>query len=149
MKNAIALLLLIFLFNSSIFSQTENDSTLLVSLKNWSESFNQKNVEKALSFISEEYIGYFPDQQDQFYETLKELYQKILTNKNLNITLKYFVNDYSISGDIAVIRLNITTTAKPAFAQQAQIAREKGLQVWKKENEQWKLFRSVTFPIGR
>jgi len=149
MKNFLVVFILIFVVNVKLFSQTESDSTLSLSLKKWSESFNLKDTEQALSFISEDYIGYFPDQPDQFYETLKELYQKILSNKNLNVSIKYFINDYSISGDLAVVRLTITTTAKPSFAQQAQVAREKGIQVWRKENQSWKLFRSVTFPISK
>lgn len=136
----------ILLITSNIFAQ---DSTAIEALKGWINSFNEKNLEKTLSYISEEYIGYFPDQQDQFYETLKELYTKIFSNKQLNITLKYFVNDFSESDSLTVVRLIITTTAKPTFAPQAQSIKEKGIQVWRKENNQWKLFRSVTFPISK
>lgn len=141
-------LLIIILFSYvNLFPQS--DSSAVESLKKWINSFNEKNLEKTLSYISEDYIGYFPDQQDQFYETLKEVYSKIFSNKNLNISLKPFINDFTESDSLAVIRLILTTTAKPNFSQQAQSIKEKGIQVWKKENNKWKLFRSVTFPISK
>lgn len=141
------LILIFVLFSFKAFAQ--EDSTAISSLKSWINSFNEKNLEKTLSYISDEYIGYFPEQQDQFYETLKELYTKIFSNNKLNITLKYFVNDFTIDNNLTVVRLIITTVAKPTFAQQAQSIKEKGIQIWRKENNQWKLFRSVTFPVTK
>lgn len=151
MKNlylSINIVLFLILFTSSNFCQPLNDSTALSTLKKWSEAFNSKNAELTLSFISTEYIGYFPEQEDQFYETMKSLYNNIFKNNSLNVSIKYFVNDFYISNDLTVIRLVITTTAKSSFAKQPQIAKEKGTQVWRKENNSWKLYRSVTFPIS-
>ncbi|MEW6006360.1 MAG: hypothetical protein AB1695_13715 [Stygiobacter sp.] len=145
MKKIFVLLFVFVSYNA--FAQA--DTTAISSLKNWINSFNEKNLEKTLSYVSDEYIGYFPEQQDQFYETLKELYTKIFSNDKLNITLKYFVNDFTTDNNLTVVRLIITTVAKPTFAQQAQSIKEKGIQIWKKENNQWKLFRSVTFPITK
>ncbi|MCX7874866.1 MAG: nuclear transport factor 2 family protein [Melioribacteraceae bacterium] len=144
MKNLFLILFVLF----SKISFAQDDFTAINSLKIWIDSFNSKNLEKTLSFISDEYIGYFPDQQDQFYDNIKDLYTKIFSNKQLDVTLKYFVNDFSETDSLTVVRLIITTTAKSTFSQQPQSIKEKGIQVWRKENNIWKLYRSVTFPIN-
>ena len=137
-------ILVLILFSIFVTIQAQQDSTALSGLKGWAKAFNNRDLTQTLSYISPDYGGYFVNQQDQVYSTLHDVYKHIFSNEKLSVQLSYRINDFSVSGDFAVVRLFLITTAKANS--QEQVAYEKGMQVWKNENNEWKLFRSISYP---
>ncbi|MEW6195351.1 MAG: DUF4440 domain-containing protein [Bacteroidota bacterium] len=142
-------ILVLFVFYSSVSAQADEAKIIENKIADWTTAFVNKDVAKALSIYSEDFIGYYPDQPDQNYKSIKDQYQHILTNKNLAVKLESKVDEIHVSGNLAFVRVVITATIKPAMATEPAIAHDKGIQIWQKENNgEWKLLRSSTFPFN-
>lgn len=139
---------LLYLLISFSLSAQENSSSIANILNEWVESFNKKDLQKSLSIYSEDFIGYYPDQPDQTFKSVKEQYQHLLMNKNLSIKLAVKIDEIQISGNQAFVRMVLSATVKPVFATDATTAHDKGIQVWQKNQDgEWKLIRASTFPV--
>ncbi len=138
-----------FIFCSSINAQVDEAKVIENKIVDWTTAFANNDAAKALSIYSEDFIGYYPDQPDQNYKSIKDQYQHILTNKNLSVKLESKIDEIRVSGNLAFVGIVITATIKPAMATEPAIAHDKGIQIWQKEsNGEWKLLRSSTFPFN-
>lgn len=137
-----------YFFLSISISAQESSSSITDILHEWIDAFNKRDLQKSLSIYSEEFIGYYPDQPDQSFKSVKEQYQHLLLNKNLAIKLAVKIEEIEISGNLAFVRMILSATVKPVFATEATTAHDKGIQVWhKNQNGEWKLIRASTFPV--
>lgn len=142
-------LVIAIIFYSSASAQIDEARVIENKLVDWATAFANKDAAKALSIYSANFLGYYPNQPDQDYKSVKDQYQHILTNKNLSVKLEVKIEEINISGNLAFVRLMITATIKPNMAPEPAVAYDKGIQIWQKENsEVWKLFRSSTFPFN-
>lgn len=138
---------LYFILSITIPAQ-ESASSITNILNEWIDAFNKKDLQKSLAIYSEDFIGYYPDQPDQSFKTIKEQYQHLLTNKNLSIALAIKIDEIQMSGNLTFVRMILSATVKPAFATEANVAHDKGIQVWQKNQDgEWKLIRASTFPV--
>lgn len=148
MKKFLFLQFSILIFVNSLFLAQNDSGEINSILKNWITSFNEKNLSGALSIYSEKFIGYYPNQPDQNFTSIKEQYESIFKNKNLSAKLELEVLETTEKENFAYVSMILTATIKPAFSPQAAIAHDKGIQIWEKEiTGNWKLIRSSTFPI--
>lgn len=133
-----------FAFN--IYAQNGESEKVKKILTSWIDSFNKKDLQQSLAIYSEDFIGYYPDQPDQDFASVKEQYEHIFNNKNLSVKLDLAIIEVNAVGNLAYVRMNLTATVKPTFSKQAAVAHDKGLQVWLKQNDgNWKLIRSSSF----
>lgn len=139
--------LLYFIFSITIPAQ-ESTSSITNILNEWIDAFNKRDLQKSLSIYSEDFIGYYPDQPDQTFKSVKEQYQHLLVNKNLSIKLAIKIDEIQLSGNQAFVRMVLSATVKPVFATEATTAHDKGIQIWQKNQDgEWKLIRVSTFPV--
>ncbi len=142
-------LVLTIIFLTNTYGQIDDINVIEKKLNDWSAAFAEKNVEQALSIYSDNFLGYYPDQPDQDFKSVKDQYNHILNNKNLFVKIGVKIDEIQISGNLAFVRLVITASIKPTMAPDPAVAYDKGIQIWQKEkNGEWKLLRSSTFPFN-
>jgi uncharacterized protein (TIGR02246 family) len=144
-KALFVILSLIILNQNVIYSQTDDVVIIKSEINKSTDAFNKKNLERALSIYSDNYICYYAGHSDQEKKTLKEEFQKIFDNKYLTAKLKVEIVEVQAIGNLGYVRLINVWTYKPTMATEAQIAREKNLQVWEKQsNGNWQIIRAST-----
>lgn len=140
------ILAVVFLYQIS-YSQTDNTKPIRDAINNWVDGFNSGDYAKAISIYADDFIGYYPDQKNQYRKDIEDQYKHILNNKNLSVIISVKEDEISVSGDFAYVRMTMTAKIKPSYAPEPSIATDKGLQVWKKDkNGMWKIIRSSSFP---
>ena len=143
------ILLLFALFFTNTYSQIDNAKPIRDAINNWVDGFNSGDYAKAISIYSDDFIGYYPNQKNQYRKDIEDQYKHILNNKNLSVIISFRADEISVSGDFAYVRMTMTAKIKPIYAPEPSIATDKGLQVWKKDkNSAWKIIRSSSFPAN-
>ncbi|MBI1937202.1 MAG: DUF4440 domain-containing protein [Ignavibacteriales bacterium] len=133
-------------FPFNIYAQNDESEKIKKILTSWVDSFNKKDLQQSLAIYSEDFIGYYPNQPDQNYASIKEEYEHIFNNKNLFVKLDLVLIEVKAVGNLAYAGMNLTATVKPTFSKQAAVAVDKGLQIWQKQNDgNWKMIRSSSF----
>jgi len=140
------ILAVVFLYQIS-YSQIDNTKPIRDAINNWVDGFNSGDYATAISIYADDFIGYYPDQKNQYRKDIEDQYKHILNNKNLSVIISVKEDEISVSGDFAYVRMTMTAKIKPSYAPEPSIATDKGLQVWKKDkNGMWKIIRSSSFP---
>ncbi len=143
------ILLLFALFFTNTYSQIDNTKPIRDAINNWVDGFNSGDYAKAISIYADDFIGYYPNQKNQYRKDIEDQYKHILNNKNLSVIISFRADEISVSGDFAYVRMTMTAKIKPIYAPEPSIATDKGLQVWKKDkNSGWKIIRSSSFPAN-
>ncbi len=148
--NRLFIILLILVFACSIsYSQSDNTKPIRDAINNWVDGFNSGDYSKAISIYSDDFIGYYPNQKNQYRKDIEDQYKHILNNKNLSVIISFKADEIDVSGDFAYVRMTMTAKIKPIYAPEPSMATDKGLQVWKKDKSSgWKIIRSSSFPAN-
>lgn len=141
------LLLFLALITSFVNAQKDEPGEINSILTDWVESFNSGNYQKSVSIYSPDFIGYYPNESDLNFKNIEEQYKHIFNNKNLSVKLEVDIREINVSGNLGFVQLILKAIIKPKFSTEPGVALDKGIQVWKKSEGGWKLFRSSTFPM--
>jgi len=118
-------------------------------LKNWTDSFNNRDLKNVRSVFAEDYLASYPNQPDQDLNLTMASYKRLFQNTFLEMKLSLQVLEIEANGDLAYVRLNQVSEVKPKSTKQPQYAHDTGIQIWKKQSDgAWKMSRSVMFPLA-
>jgi len=146
-KKILLVVMLFFTNQNFIFAQAESTDIIKSRFINWIDNFNKKDLEKLLSIYSEDYSGYYSGHPDQNLKTIGEQNENIFNNKYLSVKLSAQVVEIEVSDNLAFVRMILTWSIRPTNIKTPQVLRDKGIQVWKKQGNDWKIFRSITYPL--
>lgn len=110
------------------------------------DAFNAKDPAAIIALYSRDVILTYPGIPDQDYETLDAGYRE-MTNvpAGVTVTTSPNIEEIIVSGDLAVVRVNWTTTTVQAQPAQRNTRQLRDMQVWRREADGWKFFRGVHF----
>ena len=147
-KSVVMVLAFVLMNQSPIFSQADEVALIKSEINKSVDAYNKKNLDRAISVYSENYIGYYSGHTDQTIASLKDEFKKVFENKYLDAKQKVEIVEVKVGGNLGLVRINILWTYKPTMASAAQTAREKNLQVWEKQpTGEWQIIRASTIPI--
>jgi len=147
-KSTTIIVALIVINQSPIFSQTDDVALIKSEINKSVDAYNKKNLERAISIYSEDYIGYYSGHTDQTKASMKDEFKKVFDNKYLDAKQKVEIVEVKVGSNLSFVRINILWIYKPTMASAAQTAREKNLQVWEKQSTgEWQIIRASTIPV--
>lgn len=149
----VTLVALSFIFETQIYAQeTSSQSDILIiknKLKEWAEAFNSRNLPKIQEIYADDFIASYPNQPNQDLNLTIESFKHLFQNTFLEMKMSFKVLEIESGGDLAYVRLNQVSEVKPKNAKKPQYGEDTGIQIWKKQpNGEWKLSRSVMYPLG-
>ncbi len=118
-------------------------------LEQWPRDFNAKNIPAVCGLFAEDLIASYPETTDKNYETMCHKLTETLTRQD---RIFFYdapqIQQVLIQDDIAVVRLIWTLKISDPNGLPIQIIKEKGLDVFKKQQEgTWKIVISYAYPI--
>jgi ketosteroid isomerase-like protein len=144
------LLFFSFLLATNFVLAQEND---VIAIKNemnkWMKAYNKKDLNNSVAILAEDYIGFHYGHPDQTPKSIREQNEEVFKNKYLKATLSMEADEIVTSGDLAYVSIKQKWAFKPSVSTTPQIAFEKGILIFKKQNDgKWKIIRSSTFPVS-
>lgn len=140
---------LLFIFISSLHAQVDDVVAIKSELNKWMKAYNQKDLDNSVAIFSDDYVGYYAGNPDQTKKLFKEQNDEVFKNKYLKATLSMDAVEIQTSGEMAYVRIKQKWSFKPSASKNAQVALEKGILIFQKENDgKWKITRSSIFPVS-
>jgi ketosteroid isomerase-like protein len=132
-----------------ITAQTEDVISIKNELNKWIKAYNQKDLDNSVAILAEDYIGLYSGHPDQTKKSIKEQNDEVFKNKFLKATLSMEAVEIVTSGDLGYVNIKQKWTFKPSISNTAQVALEKGILIFNKQNDgKWKIIRSSTFAVS-
>lgn len=112
------------------------------------EAFNDGDPDAIIALYSRDVVLTYPGIPDQDYTTLDAGYRE-MTNRpaGVTVTTQPFIEEISVSGDMAVVRVTWNTTTVQAEPAQRSTRQLRDLQVWRREADGWKFWRGMHFRV--
>ncbi len=154
MRTKFVFILIVIINAANLISAQEaaaqNDFVVIKNkLKKWAESFNQRDLNKLKEIYAEDFLASYPNQPNQDLNLTMESFNHLFQNTFLEMKMSFKVLEIEASGDLAYVRLDQVSEVKPKIAKKPQYGQDTGIQIWKKQaNGDWKMSRSVMFPLS-
>ncbi|MCX6169682.1 MAG: hypothetical protein NTX65_10085 [Ignavibacteriales bacterium] len=146
-----AFLLFVGMLIANNFVPAQSNEVLAIKneINKWMKSYNQKDLNNSVAIFAEDYIGLYYGHPDQTSKTIRDENEVVFKNKYLKATLSMEADEIVTSGDLAYVNIKQKWAFKPSVSKTPQIAFEKGILIFKKQNDgKWKITRSSTFPVN-
>jgi steroid delta-isomerase len=116
------------------------------SLRNWTESFNRRDLESVMDLFAPDLVASHRGQPDRNYNELRELLKKSLESTDLQFRYELEIEEIIVDRDMAVVRLIWTLTTEQNG--QRETSRDRGLDVFRRQRDgKWRIVRFLSFPM--
>ncbi len=116
-------------------------------IKEFEQAFNSQNLEKVLTFYSDDFIEVYPGQPDEVgLEAVRNRYQHLFSRYEL--VLADSIEEILVEGDLAAVRVTwIVAHLAPGEGRGRVYSRERALEIWERATGgRWKIKRRYRFP---
>jgi len=125
------------------------DEALLRKLiQDTAQAINQNDAAGILAHYSKDILVSYPGIPDTTYDVFERSYREMLRPNTSTITVPT-IDEILVSGDLATIRMTWSTSITNKETGQCSSRQAKDLQVWRRENGTWKLFRGMWYHVRR
>jgi len=129
-------------------AQQSKDSADVQFLRNailqTAKAINAHNPDGVLQYYSKDILVSYPNHPDTRYDTFNVRYRQMMNPAIITSTTPV-IEEILVSGDLAIIRMIWETSITVKETQKTSHRKSRDLQVWKRENGQWKFFRGMWY----
>lgn len=134
-------------FSLEYSAKSQTEAEIIYLLHKWPGDFNAGNVEAVCGLFGRDLVASYPGTPDRNYDEMCRHLRAVLTDPNK----KFHYNEPQIEqillqGDMAVVRLIWTLKISDKGQTEPHIIREKGLDVFKRNQGTWKIAISYAYP---
>jgi ketosteroid isomerase-like protein len=145
-----SILVFIAISASGASAQTRHErdvETLRAAIVRSGEAFNAGDHAAMMAPVARDLVLTYPGIPDMGYDSLSAGYRQMV-NRPAGVTARTIptVEEILVSGDMAVIRINWTTTVTETSPARSATRQMRDMQVWRREADgSWKFFRGMHF----
>lgn len=123
---------------------TDDAETLRGLIRQTEKAINSHDPDGVMAHYSRDVIVSYPGVPDTTYDQFARSYRQMM-NPSITTATVADVQEIVVSGDLASIRMTWSTTITEKASGKSSSRQAKDLQVWRKENGQWKFFRGMWY----
>ena len=124
----------------------EPESAIRTALAAWNADFNAGNKDRICDLFAPDLRYDYRGFPERTYADICALLQGSLGDETRTFSYALDIRDVIVAGDLAVVRLTWTLTARPAGGGGASISREPGIDIFRKQPDgSWKISRYLAY----
>jgi steroid delta-isomerase len=133
---------------------TRADSTdtvradIRAALERWTVAFNERDAPGACALFTRDLVATYSGVPDRDYPAMCRHLGSALRDPGRSLRYSFELEEILVSGDLAVVRLVWTLqNTRPGEAAE-RLVRERGVDVFRRQNGAWKVMRSMAYPMA-
>ena len=143
----VGVFVLLFAISTRADSTGTARADIRAALERWTTAFNERDVPGACALFTRDLVATYPGVPDRDYQAMCRHLSSVLRDPARSLRYSFELEEILVSGDFAVVRLVWTLlNARPGETPE-RLVRERGVDVFRRENDTWKVMRSMAYPM--
>jgi steroid delta-isomerase len=144
-KHSVLVLVGFALCGASVSTQSSGDKDAAIlrgAIEQTARSINAHDPGGVMAHYSKDIIVSYPDVPDTTYEVFDRNYRQMM-NPSITTRTVPTIDEIVVSGDLAMIRMQWSTTITDKATGRTSSRVAKDLQIWRREGGAWKFYRGM------
>jgi len=144
----VSVFVLLFATGTRADSTSTARADIRAALERWTTAFNERDAPGACALFTRDLVATYPGVPDRDYQAMCRHLSSALRDPVRSLRYSFELEEILVSGDLAVVRLVWTLqNTRPGEAAE-RLVRERGVDVFRRENGAWKVMRSMAYPMA-